>query len=172
MSGAASQRAADLRVDFDRGFADAPQADTAQLHDLLVIQAGAQTCAVRLSEVAGIFAGKTIIPVPGSEPTLKGIAGFRGAILPVYDLGLMIGQPGAASPRWLAVAAASPIAFAFDRFERQLRIPASEFIAAGAQGGHMGEFVRSDVFSGPVLNLQSLLDAITSAPLQQEHRLS
>ncbi|BCJ92243.1 hypothetical protein IZ6_29780 [Terrihabitans soli] len=160
MTAAASQRAAEMRAEFDRIFADESRVETALYCDVVIVEAGAQLCAIRLSELSGIVAGKTIVPVPGASVALRGVAGIRGAILPVYDLAVLIGRPPAASPRWLAVAASASLALSFDRFERQLRIEESCFLASAPQSAHRGGVVRSDAYSGPVLDLGAILKDI------------
>ena len=53
-----SKRAAELRRDFDRGFADPPFVVSETRQDLLAIRLGARRLAIRLSEIAGLFADK------------------------------------------------------------------------------------------------------------------
>ena len=77
---ASAERAAELRADFDRGFADAGARRCRAKHDLLAIRVGTEPCAMRLSEIAGLFADRKITRVPGSKAALLGIAGFRGAM--------------------------------------------------------------------------------------------
>ena len=132
---------------FDRAFAAPLRADAAAKHDLLAIRVGARTLRHALSEIAGLFADRKITRVPGSNAALLGIAGFRGAIVPVYSL------PDAArafrqrsAPRWLVIAAAAPVALAFDAFEGHLRVlgrrdPAAAIARADAR--LRPEFIRT-----------------------------
>ena len=53
----ARERATQLRRDFDRSFADPPPAEIAVAEDLLAIRLGTLDFALRLSEIAGLFAG-------------------------------------------------------------------------------------------------------------------
>ena len=69
----------------------------------------------------GCSAGKKITRVPGSHATC-GIAGFRGASLPVYDLQACSAIRARQTPRWLVIAAAAPVALAFEAFEGHLRV--------------------------------------------------
>ena len=80
------KRAAQLRRDFDSSFANPPPVAGEAVQDLLAIRLGARRFALRLSEIAGLYADKRITPVPGAAAGMLGIAGFRGSILPVYDL--------------------------------------------------------------------------------------
>ena len=108
-----TERAAELRREFDRSFANPPLAEYAVMHDLLAIRLSAKGFAIRLSEIAGLFADKKITRVPGANAALLGIAGFRGTIVPVYDLQSLLDHSAGPMSRWLIVAAAAPVAFSF-----------------------------------------------------------
>jgi chemotaxis signal transduction protein len=161
-----TDRAAALRRDFDRSFAVAPMgADAAKL-DLLAICLGTRRFALRLSDIAGLFVDKKVIEVPGAIATLVGIAGFRGAIAPVYDLQRMLGlttrdAPGACA-RWLVIAAAAPVAFAFDAFDGQLRVtPAAIKADTGQEAqGFTASFVETEGVLRPIIELSEVLNAI------------
>jgi chemotaxis signal transduction protein len=156
-------RAAELRLAFDRGFAQPIELDATVKTDLLAIRVGAETCAIRLREIAGLFVDKSITRIPGSAPALLGIAGFRGAILPVFDLQSLLGRSTAATPRWLVVAAGAPVALAFDAFEGQMRLSPDAILPRppGAQTlGYAREFVRTEALVYPVIHLSWILDAI------------
>jgi len=116
-------RAAELRRDFDRSFAEPPRAQRPLSVDLLAIRLGGDPFAVRLSAVSGVFASKKLTPLPGASPDLLGIAGFRGSVVPVYDLRMLLGYPATDRPRWLVVAAAQPVALAFEALDGYLRLP-------------------------------------------------
>jgi purine-binding chemotaxis protein CheW len=157
-------RAAELRLAFDRGFAEPVRLDAAIREALLAVRVDTQAFAIRLSEISGLFADKKITPVPGSHAALRGIAGFRGTIVPVYDLQIVLGHsaaPGAAMPRWLVIAAAAPVALAFAAFDGQLRVPRDAILPqpSGARG-YARELVQSRKFAGPLLHLPSVLEAI------------
>jgi chemotaxis signal transduction protein len=161
-----SQRAKELRNEFDRAFAAPLHLDTTVKVDLLGIRVGAQSCAIRLSEIAGLFSGKKITRVPGGSSAACGIAGFRGAVLPVYDLQALLGQSSAQSPRWLVIASAAPVALAFDTFVGQLRVEPSEIVPQPARKDMTSfarELVRTANFTGPILHLPSVLEAITAS---------
>jgi purine-binding chemotaxis protein CheW len=166
MMGAASrvtERAQAMRREFDHAFAAPVQFDKTVKEPLLAIRAGGQPCAIRLSSISGLFADKKVTPVPGGHPALRGIAGFRGTILPVYDLPHLLGLSGAPSSRWLVVAKAAPIALAFDVFEAQLLVRPDAIVAQATQSELKNvarDFLRTPEFSGPILHLPSVLDAI------------
>ncbi len=109
-------RAEQLREAFDQSFAAVPRFDATTRHDMLAIRMGTTRCALRLSEIRGIFSDKKITPVPALGEGLLGLASFRGTIVPVYGLHTLLGIP-ADEPglRWLAIAATGPAALAFDK---------------------------------------------------------
>jgi chemotaxis signal transduction protein len=165
----ATARAAEMRLAFDRAFADPVRFDTTAAENLLAIRAGAQACAIRLSEVTGLFADKKITRVPGSVAALLGIAGFRGAIVPVYSLQVLLGQSGdsagARTPRWLVIAASAPVALAFEAFEGQLRVLPDAILPRQSRPemkSYAREFVQTQTVVRPIVHLPSVLDTIKS----------
>jgi chemotaxis signal transduction protein len=159
----AASRAAKLRLAFDQAFAAPIRLDGKSREQLLAVRVAGQALAIRLSEISGLHVDKKITPVPGGHATLLGVAGFRGAIVPVYDLRTILGHPGGERPRWLVIAAASSVALAFDGFDGQLRVPRDAIVpqAAGPEvRGYAREFVGSRKFVGPLIHLPSVLEAI------------
>jgi len=158
-----AERAAELRTAFDRSFAAPVRADVAAKHDLLAIRIGAEPFAMRLSEVAGLFADRSITPVPGRHAALLGIAGFRGTVVPVYSLQRLLGHSGADTPRWLVIAAAAPVAFAFDAFEGHLRVTAAAIVPQQSDTkmrAYAREFLRTTDVVRSVVHLPSVIEAL------------
>jgi hypothetical protein len=145
-----SRRAAQLRRDFDSSFANPPPAAGETRQDLLAIRLGTRRFAIRLSEIAGLYA--------------DGIAGFRGSILPVYDLQGLLDLSSGAVSRWLVVAAGAPVAFSFEAFEEQLRVSpgAIKRERAQAKSGFAKEFIQSDGVLRPIIQLSAVLEAVTT----------
>jgi chemotaxis signal transduction protein len=160
---AAAGRAAELRRVFDQSFALPVSAGTEVAENLMEIRLAGTIYAVRVAEIGGLFADVRITFVPSAVPELLGIGGFRGAILPVYDLRALLGQPGEASPRWVIVAAAVPVALAFGGFERQISVGREAIVpeAGGGTSRHVRDVVRLDGGVRPVLSIASVLEAIT-----------
>lgn len=145
---------------FDADFARAPEVRAADSEDLLAIRVAGEPCALIRGELTGLFADRPVTPLPGAAPGLLGISGFRGALVPVYDLRSVIGGAvGGAPPRWLVTAAAAPVALAFDGFDAFLRVPRTA-IAGHAAGDHARRAVRCDGELRPILDLASIVDAI------------
>jgi chemotaxis signal transduction protein len=156
-------RAAALRESFDRSFAQAATTDAAAVESLLAIRIGAGSYVLRLSEVAGIFADKKLTRLPTAVPELLGLAGFRGTVVPVYDLGLLLGGAKTVAPRWLIVAAAMPAAVAFESFEGYLRVPSDAIVPDVRdvrRGRHVRDVVRAPDLVRPLISLTSVLEWI------------
>jgi purine-binding chemotaxis protein CheW len=158
-----TERAAQLREAFDRAFAEPARLDRAAEQDLLAIRVGTQACALRLSDISGVFADRKITRVAGSSATLLGIAGFRGVIVPVYSLPALLDQTGSATLRWLVMAAAAPVALAFDAFEGRLRVAPDAILpqlSRAQMANFAREFVRTSTAVRPIIHLPSVLAAL------------
>ena len=156
--------AGELRQAFDRSFADVPSVDGTGVQDLLDLRFGTAGYALRLGDLAALVADVQITPVPTSVPELLGIAAIRGSMLPVYDLGAILGHPGESNLRWTAVAAGnSPVGLAFARFEGHLRVRV-DAIAADVRSGasHVREVVHLEAGVRSIVSVVSVLDAITN----------
>lgn len=157
-----SRQAAALRRAFDRGFAEPVRPPLAGTTDLLAIRLGEDPWAVPLSDVAGLHSGKRVTPLPGGPPSLLGIAGFRGAVVAVYDLPALVGLTPLAAPRWLLIAAQRRVAFAFAELDGHLRVEADQLLPLGPEGGAAWArgFVRTEDQHRPLLHLPALLAGI------------
>ena len=159
-------RAQALRRAFDQSFAQAPRSAPATRHDLLAIRLGRDAYAIRLPQLAGIFADKVVTRLPHTDAACLGIAGFRGALVPVYDLRVLLGHPGAATPRWLALASFSCVAVAFDALDGYLRVPQEQLAPRthddAAQRPHVRELVHGTAATAlrPVIDLVSIVATI------------
>ena len=157
-----SKRAVQLRRDFDRGFADPPPIGSEIKQDLLAIRLGARKFAIRLSEIASLFADKKVTPVPGAAAAMLGVAGFRGSILPVYDLQSLLDLSNSQAPRWLVVASAASVAFSFDAFEKQIRVSPDEIKCqqTEAKNSFTKEFIQTEGILRPIIQMSSVLDSV------------
>jgi len=156
------ERSTELRRAFDRSFTETPVMRATELDDLLDIRVGLDPYAIHLDQVTGVFADKPVTPLPGSFPELLGIAGFRGAIVPVYDLRTLLGYARGGSQRWLIlIAGQTRIALAFDQFEGHTRVARTAIAEEGggeAQQHHVREVVRTAGFTRPIVHLPSILE--------------
>lgn len=127
---AVSARLARLRDEFDASFALPLRRHDDDQEELLAIRAGGRAYALRLSQTSGLFPDRPVTPLPGPLPALLGVAGFSGAITPVYDLAALLGHPIPDRPRWLVQAVGTPpLALAFHGLDGHVRVPTSAIVA-------------------------------------------
>jgi chemotaxis signal transduction protein len=125
-------RATELARAFDTAFAESAQAAAGSPLALLAIRVAGEPLALRLTQLAGLYARRSIVPVPSALPELLGLVGLRGAIVPVYDLGALLGRAPQRDPRWIVLAAQVSIALAFDELEGYWRLPADSVVSGPA----------------------------------------
>jgi chemotaxis signal transduction protein len=155
-------KAAELARAFDAGFAEAPASDSRNFEDVLAIRLGGDPYALRLGQVAGLYARRTIVPLPSALPELLGLASVRAAVVPVYDISALLGRLRQSEPRWIVVAAQAPIGLAFDELEGFRRLEAETIVAEAAStpGTAPVELIRSEEQLRPLLHLPALIEVI------------
>lgn len=153
-------KAAELRRAFDRSFAEAVNGATAPFDDFLAIRLRDDAHVLRLDEVARLLPLRALTRFPGTAAGWLGLAGMAGAVVPVYDLGRLLGYAAGAAPRWMAVCRAAPVALAFDAFEGQFRHPRETAAAAGPSP--QGELLRTAGQVRPVVSIGGVLAIIQS----------
>ena len=169
------ERVIELRRTFGQAFAAAPPVEGRPQDDLLAVRVGGDPYAIRQPEVAALLSDSQIARLPGSQAALLGLMGLRGALVPVYDLRLLLGYPRAPVPRWFLIAAAARVALAFDRFEGHLRV-AREAVStdaaprAGNQSPYVQQVVRTDELVRPIIHLPSVLNQIAVLAHQRPGR--
>ncbi len=152
--------AADLRAAFDSAFAAPYAAQHRATTDYVAIRLGGHVHAVALNEIAGLYSRIAIVPCPSPLPELLGLAGFRGALVPVYDLAALLGHPPVAG-RWLALLADRSVALAFDEFEEHFRVDTADLAVTPSNGRHhIHTIARSGEHAWPVIDLASLVGAL------------
>jgi len=160
--GAAAQLRADFNGAFARPAAPSAQAGTA----LLALRLDGRPYALRLDEIASLAPGRSLLPVPQAAPAFVGLAGQRGGLWPVWDLGALLGHAGLrGTPRWLALAAGAPVwAAAFEHFEGYLMAAPADLHPL--QGGQASPWAQQACAAGgvvrPVLQLERLRSELRS----------
>lgn len=161
-----------LRAEFDQSFAREPRVGGGPGELLALIRVRDDPFALRLQELGGLLADRAISRLPSPVVELRGLAGFRGALVPVFDLGALLGYAPSAAPRWLALSQGrSPIALAFDRFDGTAVIGPDELTAtpghgadgtetAAASPGLTPRVARTPGGPRPVVHFPSLLAAV------------
>ncbi|MEV6597597.1 chemotaxis protein CheW [Actinoplanes sp. NPDC051346] len=139
-----AERLVGLREEFDRSFAEPARRHDEEYAELLAVHAGGRPYALRLSQASGLHQNRPVTPLPGPQPALLGVAGFGGAIVPVYDLAALLGHAVPDRPRWLVLAAGSPaLALAFHQLDGHVRVAAAEIVEEAA--GDVGDILRGMV---------------------------
>jgi purine-binding chemotaxis protein CheW len=155
----------DLQRSFDQSFADAPHQLAEQVESLLCIRIAGDAYAVRLSETSGIYVNRRVVGLPSPVPELLGMAGFRGSVIPVFDLGAFLGYGLAGDAgRWLLLVGMNEIVgLAFQEFDGHLRMRTSD-LACQTTREPMRQHVREVVSVGgiirPIINLASVVQAV------------
>jgi chemotaxis signal transduction protein len=162
------ERLAALRELFDRSFVEPPRERVAVAEDLLAVRSAGRRYALRLAQTDGVFPERPLMPLPGPVSALLGLAGFRRTIVPVYDLGAVLGSPSQATPRWLVlVAGAPPVAVAFDELDGHLRVPAEAVIPEAEVRGCLSGLVRLPDGPRPIVDLgavRATIQGMTGPP--------
>lgn len=151
-----------LREAFDRSFAEAAGAERPEQLDFLALRIAGDAYAMRLSEIQSLHVSRRLVVAPSHLPGLLGMAGFRGMLTPVYDLGQLLGYQAEPSAKWLVIARSpAPIAFAFGTFDAHLRV-AKDQLSAPELGSNAA--IRGAIRHGdsalPLLHLPSLVEGI------------
>jgi purine-binding chemotaxis protein CheW len=163
---AIGERARTLRREFDDGFARAPGERGGPTEAFLAIEVAGDAYALRLAQVAGLYADRRVIALPGEVRELLGLANFRGTLIPIYDLRVLLGYPPGPPPRWLVLAASStPVGLAFDRFERHLTLSEAEVVHEGApdarRQSHPVEALQIGERPRKIIDLHAMVESIS-----------
>lgn len=147
-----------LRCEFDQGFAHAQRSEAAARDYLLAVRVAGAPYALRVTEIAGLLADRVIVPLPSSVPAQLGLIGLRGQLLPVFDLGLLLGLRAQSQPRWLALLGeAQPVGLAFDAFEGQINLAPQDLVH---RPNGAGSAVQQAEGLRPLIELPALLAEI------------
>ncbi|GGK24532.1 hypothetical protein GCM10010124_16310 [Pilimelia terevasa] len=127
-----ADRLAPLRASFDLSFMEPPRPAGDSGAHLLAIRSGGRPYALWVADTAGLFTDRPVTALPGPLPALLGVATFRGAVVPVYELAAVLGHPTGGVPRWLVLVAGTPaLALAFDALDGHLRLPPEAVVRYG-----------------------------------------
>jgi chemotaxis signal transduction protein len=159
------RQAAALRDAFDRSFALPPAQAPEEHEDLLAIRVAGHPYAIRLRDITGIVDKRTIVSVPAAAPSLLGLAGIRGEIVPVFGLSSILGhaEPAEAPPWMVLCGTDEPIALAFSEAEGYLRLPKAALHATRdprTAPEYINEIVTTEAGVRPVIGIPVVVAAI------------
>jgi chemotaxis signal transduction protein len=156
--------AAELRKAFDQSFAVPIVSEPEMTEDVLAVRAQDHNLALRVSEIAGLSSCPTIVPVPGRNPALCGLANVRGALVTVYRLSTLVGGEGdAITGGWIVLCADDrTVALQFDELVgyHSVRSDAIHASAAADPSGRQKQVVQIADVSRPVISISDLLVTI------------
>ncbi|HWA19630.1 MAG TPA: chemotaxis protein CheW [Devosia sp.] len=156
-----SERALAMRHAFDQSFAEPVRTAATDTADFVALRLGDETYAVAMEEIGGLHADVAVTPCPSPFPEFIGLAAFRGALTPVYDLASICGYPPATA-RWLLLAKGGAVAFAFAAFDSHFRIERSA-IAVREQTASARYTTAVAARNGqalPIISLSSIVSGI------------
>jgi chemotaxis signal transduction protein len=156
-------RLRELAQDFDQGFVRRPELKDQEFVDLLAVRVASDPFVLRLSQIAGLFAHRKIVPLPSALPELLGLASFRATIVPVYDLCALLGRAREVEPRWLVMAADLPIALGFSELIGHRRLATRDILKDERGPGaslHVPEVARDPDGLYPVIDVASVVASI------------
>ena len=152
-----------LREDFDRTFA-APFAETRiDVEQILAVRLKGDLIGVPVREIDGVERAAPVVPLPSDHPGLLGLSGYRGAIVPVYDLGALLGYEEALrAPRWFFLCGkGDPLALAMDELPEYRTVPTTAFHAPyGNSRRHVQGFARIGDAVGAIVSVPSIVRGI------------
>jgi chemotaxis signal transduction protein len=149
--------AARLRREFDDIFARPPDAPTI-FESFLGLGLRGDAYALRLGQFECVLTERKVLPLPTSVTAFAGLTAHRGALVPVFDLGMLLGYAAAATLRWLVMVRASSalVGLAFERFDGHLRVPVSD---SSSDDGRLS-IVAGLPDGRPVIDIVALVESV------------
>lgn len=144
-----SEQAKLLRQEFDRSFRGPRALPDARGHHFLAVRVGGNPFALEVSEIAGLYADRTIIALPSPQKALLGLARFRSEIAAIFDLRRLLGATESAPGRWLVLVRAPDLAgLVFDQFEGHVI------------GEAVGETLMTGEIVRPILRIREVVERL------------
>jgi len=117
-----------------------------ELLALVTFRLGPDTYALPADEVRGVIGRQPIVPIPSTPDHLLGVTHFRGEILAVLDLKVLLGLSGApADPKYLVIArpGADSAALGCDSCPDIVQVPADDIkLPRSAVGSTAARYLR------------------------------
>lgn len=155
----------ELRRSFDESFAEALRSESEVIEDMLNIRVAGDAYAVRLNEIAGLYPDRKVVSLPSPLPELLGLAGFRGNVIPIFDLAACLGYARSGETgRWVLLTGTKDlIGLAFQKFEGRMRTSQRDLARreeSEPSRQHVHEVARAGDIARPIINLASVAETI------------
>jgi purine-binding chemotaxis protein CheW len=154
----------ELRRAFDQTFAAPAVRPADNLTTLITIRVAGQAFALHAKEITALAKRSRIVPVPSRVPELLGLAGVRGALVPVYDLAALLGLPRrAGEPQWFVLAhREAQLALAVDEIEGLAEIPKTDLFNddASPSRDHVRQLARIGTGTRALIDIPAIVETI------------
>jgi chemotaxis signal transduction protein len=161
----------DLKRSFDLTFQQPLVERGQELVHLLIVRIGIARFALKVADLAGLARAQAVVPIPGEDSGLLGIAGLKGRMVAVYSLAAMIGSAELSTEqnRWMVLCRCQKeIALAFTAVTGTMMVPRAELSPARpGSPPHATDAVGSGSSQLWLLNVSSIAEHIvkkTEAP--------
>lgn len=152
-----------LRREFDAAFAAPPRGSSEDSAAFLLIGVGGNAFALDVRDVGGMAAGRWVTPAPSPDSALIGLSAIRGKVVPVFDLGAVLGEPRSTEgQRWIVLSRdQDPIAFAFSELQGHLRVDRSELATIdNPRDAWIRQVLRTETGMRPIIVVADLSAAV------------
>lgn len=163
-----SERARRMRDAFDASFARELPDPVASI-PLLAIEIGREPLALRASEIQSIQRLGRVRSLPGAPEALLGLTGIHGKVVPVYDLGALLGRSAVGTPRWVVLTGSPPLGLAFTSLEGQREVPRADVAPPAAPERFVHAIARMNGGARAVLDLASLWQEVRARAARGGH---
>ncbi len=163
-----ASRVSTLRQTFDQSFAHPAAQSWEEVEALLVMRVGASRYAVRLREIAAVMSAGELAPIPADAPHLLGLAGVRGAVVPVFDLAALLGEACSRDPKaHFVLCRAAALGLGFSSLEGHLRPPSAALVTAEPGDGYVCALVPAPSGTLSVLSIPLVVSRLTKRATSQ-----
>ena len=152
-----------LRREFDDSFAAEAVSGNVRSDELLALRLRGDPHLMRLVDVNRLLRVGPLLRYPSAATAWLGLTSVAGGVVPVYDLGVLVGYPPAGAPGWIALCAAAPVALAFDSFDGQVRHMYERDPDGVPSGAGAGRVVGVAGVSYPLIDMDALVERLRAA---------
>jgi chemotaxis signal transduction protein len=155
----------ELRRAFDAAFAARPAERDEEIERFVALKIRRHAYAVPVHDMTGFAAARKVVPLPSPIPEMLGLAGLRGALVPVYSLAALLGYPLDEAPlRWFILCGgADKVALGFVDLDGYLELPRSQIRIVDVpdvEQARAGEVLRAGDEVRAIIGISTVLEGI------------